>query len=165
MNKPMKSNKGITLVALSIYIISILLIVGILTSIRQYFFNNIDIIKDTARYASAFDKFNSYFVHDVKNNSNAKVEESDDTGNITIIFEDGTTYTYNQNNQGIYRGKVKIAANVTAFKATQKEILINSVKKQIITIEMIIGQSNKTLFNKKIDYTLRYWNTMTNEDR
>lgn len=154
MNR-LKSNKGITLLELSLYIIVILIIMGVLTSIRTFFFKNVDVIEESSRYASSFDKFNNYFVSDVKNNYHVKVETN--PGSTTIIFEDGTTYIYNVADGGIYRGKIKIASNVTAFTVNKKNILINSVQKEVVSINIAIGDSNANLFNKKIDYTLRYW--------
>ena len=48
---------------------------------------------------------------------------------------------------------------------TNKEILEksqglaigNNVDKNILTVQIIIGNSSKTLFNRTIDYTLKYW--------
>ena len=153
----LKSNKGITLIELSIYIIVLSLVIGVLASIRNFFFKNMDIVKETSRYASAFDKFNSYFVKDVKNNNNAKIDSDASTGNLIITFEDGTNYIYNDSDDGIYRGKIKIATNVSAFTASKKTIVINNVEKEIISINIAIGTSNNTMFNKSIDYTLKYW--------
>ena len=36
-------------------------------------------------------------------------------------------------------------------------IVIDNVDKEILTINIIIGDSNKNLINKQIDYTLKYW--------
>ena len=146
-----RNNKGITLFALSIYIIVLMIILGILATVSNFFNNNLEIIKQGARNASSFDKFNVAFVSDVKNNKEAKIE-----GNI-IAFEDGTIYTYNEIDKSIYRGKIKIADNVTYFLPTTKKILVDSTAKQIINVNIIIGESTNTVFNQNINYTLRYW--------
>ena len=150
-----KSVKGITLIELSIYIIILLIVVGLLTSLRNYFYGNIGIIRDTARYASSFDKFNSYFVEDVKSNKQANIESSGN--NMIITFENGSTYVFNDNDNSIYKGKIKIADNVSVFNASKKTIIINNVEKEIISINIVIGTSSNTLFSKTIDYTLKYW--------
>ena len=146
----LKNNKGITLMALSIYIIVLMVIMGLLATMNRFFNKNLDTVQSIAKYAASFDKFNSLFVSDVKNNKAAIV-----SGN-TITFEDGTTYTY-INQEGIYRGKIKIASNVTGFSATSKKIIINNCTKQIISISIIIGDSYDNAFEQNIDYTLRYW--------
>ena len=146
-----KNNKGITLLELSIYIIVLMVIVGLLATTNKFFNKNLGAVQNVARYAASFDKFNSLFVSDVKDNKEAVV-----VGN-RITFEDGTTYTYNQNDKGVYRGKIKIASNVVAFSATSKKIIINNCTKQIININIIIGESLETAFEQNIDYTLKYW--------
>lgn len=148
-----KSEKGITLTALIVYIIVLSIVMGIVTSISTFFYDNIFIIRDSAKYASEFDKFNSFMVIDVKNNTKVNI----DSENKTIIFEDGTTYVYNQNDKGIYRGKVKVATNVSRLECSKKIITVNNIDKQILSIDIVIGNSKRTLVNKQIDYTLRYW--------
>ena len=147
----LKSEKGITLTTLVVYIIVMLIVVGIMSTISTFFYKNLGIVRDSAKYASEFDKFNSYIVKDVKNNTDFKIDDN------IITFEDGTTYVYNAEDEGLYRGKMKIATNVKSFSASKKTIFINSVNKQILTVNIIIGNSSKNLINKQIDYTLKYW--------
>lgn len=154
MNK-FKSNKGITLLTLTIYVITLLIVLGLLSTIRTFFYKNIDIIERSSKYASSFDKFNSNFVSDVKNNQHAKIENTDST--TTITFENGTTYIYNAKDKGIYKGKIKIASEVTAFTANKKNVVIKNIQKEIISINIVIGNSSDNFFNKNIDYTLKYW--------
>ena len=52
---------------------------------------------------------------------------------------------------------MKIASSVTNFTATSKTVVINNTEKEIITIDIAIGSNGKNTFNKKIDYTLKYW--------
>ncbi|MFR7874552.1 MAG: hypothetical protein ACLU33_04910 [Christensenellales bacterium] len=153
--KKFKSDKGITLLALSIYIIAISLILGLLATLNNFFSNNIKVVRDSSKYATSFDKFNSFFVEDVKNSKNAKIETNDN--NITITFDNGSTYFYKDDDGGLYRGKVKIASSVTNFTATSKTVVINNTEKEIITIDIAIGGNGKNTFSKKIDYTLKYW--------
>ena len=148
-----KSEKGITLISLIVYIIVLSITMGIITSISSFFYDNIFIINDSAKYASVFDKLNNFIVTDVKNYKKVNV----DSESNTIIFEDGTTYVYNQSDKGIYRGKVKVASNVSKLACSKKIITVNNIDKQILSIDIVIENSKNTLINKKIDYTLRYW--------
>lgn len=152
-DKYLKSEKGITLLTLSIYIVVMLIVLGIVATINTFFYGNLDIVKNSARYSSEFDKINSSLISDVKKNKHVKV----DNNNKTIIFEDGTTYKYNASDNGIYRGQNKIAANVTYFTVNKRIIVINNIEKEILTINITIGNSKKSLINKQIDYTLKYW--------
>ena len=153
IKKYLKSEKGITLISLTVYIIVLSLVVGIMGTISNFFYGNLNIVKDTAKYSSEFDKFNSSIIADVKLNKHVQV----DSENKTIIFGDGTTYKYNPMDEGIYRGKNKIATHVTYFEASSKTIIVNDVNKEILTINVIIGTSDKKLIDKQIDYTLKYW--------
>lgn len=151
--KYLKSEKGITLISLTVYIIVLSLVVGIMATISNFFYGNLNIVKDTAKYSSEFDKFNNSIIADVKLNKHVQV----DSENKTIIFENGTTYKYNAEDEGIYRGKNKIAIHVKHFEVSSKTIVVNKVNKEILTINVIIGTSDKNLINKKMDYTLKYW--------
>lgn len=144
-----KNQKGITLTALIIYVTAMLMVVGILASISSFFYGNLGILKKSANYAAQFDLFNSYMIGDVKNNKDVKVD------GYTVIFEDGTTYAYE--GDALYRGQEKVATNVTDFEVSKKTITINNVDKNILRIKLTLGNSSKTLFNKNIDYTLKYW--------
>ena len=155
MRDKMKSQNGVTLVQLTIYLIAMLVVIGMMTTLSNFFYGNINIIREASRYAAEFDKFNTHFVKDVESNNEVNITTTD--GQVTIIFEDGTTYTYNSYDEGLYRESVKISTNVKAFTATKKIITINNVDKDIVTVKIIIGNSTQTLFSKQIDYTLKYW--------
>lgn len=149
----LKSEKGITLTSLVVYIMVMLIVLGIMQTVSSFFYGNLNLIRDSAKYASEFDRFNSYIVTDVKNNTKVNADNT----SKTIIFEDGTTYMYNQEDESIYRGQNKIASHVKGFNVSKKTITINNVEKDILTVKIIIGNSEKNLFNKQIDYTLKYW--------
>lgn len=152
-NNNLKSEKGITLISLTVYIIVMLVVIGILETISTFFYSNLGIVKDSAKYASEFDRFNSNIIKDVKNNYKVNVDDT----KKTIIFEDGTTYVYNENDESIYRGNNKVASHVKSFIISKKTITINNVDKDILTVNIVIGGSTKSLFSKQIDYTLKYW--------
>ena len=145
----MKSEKGVTLITLIIYLILLVLVLSILSIVSQYFFGNVNRITDIGKYLSGFNKFNMYFIEDVKNNT-----ETYSVTNNEIIFKDGTTYTFE--NTDIYRNKVKICDNIynVTFSKKDEEDSSNFTKK-IVTVEMTIKSSK--LFNVSHEYVLRYW--------
>lgn len=153
MKNHKKSENGITLIMLTVYIMAIFIVIGTLSAVSNFFYGNIFVLKDSARYAAEFDRFNSSILCDAKANKHVVVNESEKT----IIFEDGTTYKYNEDDNGVYRGKNKIASNVMDFKVSKKTIVIENVDKDILTINIKIGTSDQNVMNKKIDYTLKYW--------
>lgn len=145
----MKSEKGITLTSLIIYIVLLLFVIGILSTISEYFHLNTSYIMEMGKYVSEFDKFNMYFIEDVKNNS-----ELYDITSDKIIFSDGTIYTYSEG--CIYRNKVEICSNIHTCVFTQKdEVDKNNFVKKIINIKLSIKGSK--IFTSDNDYVLKYW--------
>jgi len=144
-----RKESGITLISLIIYIITIMVVIGILSTISKYFYSNVSYISEMGKYVSEYNKFNMYFVKDVKNNT-----EIYSISDNEIVFEDGNIYTYS--NGAIYRNKVKICSNIKQciFKKTE-ETDKNNFTKKIINVNMLIDGSKA--FEGENDYVLRYW--------
>ena len=102
----MKSENGITLTSLVIYIVVATIVIGTMAIVSSFFFSNMNLIKDQDQYAVEFNKFNMFFVNDVKNNKTAQIQANQ------IIFEDGTTYQYSAENKSIYRNNVEVAKQI-----------------------------------------------------
>ena len=150
----MKNEKGVTLAALVIYVIVFSITIALLASLSNYIYSNLDNISSEQISSEEFNKFNTYFVNDVKESKNAYVKN--ENGEIIISFESGTVYTYNKEEKAIYKNKEKIARNIVDFSASIS--VDSSSKKNIIDVTIKTGkdQSNP-IFNKTIKYVLRYW--------
>ncbi len=146
----MKSQKGVTLIALVIYVIVLTIVVSILAMISSFFFSNVNFVKKQANYAPEFNKFNMFFIQDVKQNKNLTI-----TGNV-VKFEDGTEYTFNLDQKAIYRNGKAIAKNVQAAVFTTTTETIRNTTKNIVNVSIAIGNTG-ALFTKEIDYVLKYW--------
>ena len=152
--KNFKSDKGVTLIILTVYIIVMSLVIGSVGLFSTFFSLNISEVRQLSNYSYVFDKFNSNFLQDVKANKKFNINLKE---NI-IVFEDVTMYKYNKADRSIYRGNVKIANKILDFRARRKNIEpINGVNKQVISINMVIGMNDKKVINKQVDYTLKYW--------
>lgn len=144
-----KSEKGITLTSLIIYIILIILIISLLSLVSKNFYNNLGAISESGKYISEFNKFNMYFIEDVKKNS-----EIYSIANDKIVFIDGTVYTFSE--ESIYRNQVKICKNVKSLYFSKRtEIDSNDFEKTIVTVSIII--KGKQPFHTQNDYVLKYW--------
>ena len=64
-----KSQKGITLAALTVYIFIFTLIIGVITTISNSFYANIGDVVDAPKYIAEFNKFTMFFAVDIKNYS------------------------------------------------------------------------------------------------
>lgn len=152
VNKSFKSEKGVTLLALTIYMIVLTAVLGMMTVLSNLFYNNVYTLQDTVENAGDFDTLNSCLITDAKANTSVRVDES----TKTIVFGDDTIYTYNEE-ETIYRGEFKVASHVKYFNVTSSTKTVDNVEKKILTIKIIIGDSTQNLINQTIDYTLKYW--------
>lgn len=144
----MKSDKGVTLISLVIYIAVFTIVVSTMALLSSYFYNNMHLIKDDASYVVEYNKFNMFFIQDVKHNSTATIE------NNVIKFEDGTIYEYKSNS--IYRNDKEIATNVKSATFNLKTYKVENTTKNLILVNLNIGEGEKE-YQKEIEYVLRYW--------
>lgn len=143
----MKSEKGITLTSLVIYVIVATILIGTIATFSSFFFSNIGLIKTQQNYAPEFNKFSMFFVEDVKNNKNAEVTQN------TIKFENGTIYQYTNNK--VYRNGIVITEKVDNLVFSMSTFSVANTTKQIITVKMTVeGKLNSPT---GIEYVLKYW--------
>ena len=148
----MKSEKGITLVSLIIYVIAMLITVTIMTIVTSYFYQNVDVSAEKYTYFSEFTKFESYFSEETTKQGNRIVEinpeNTQDNPNaqknseqVYLILSSGNQYTYIKQNKAIYQNNVKITSGVEDCSITQN--IENG--KQTITITMKIQDKTRNM--------------------
>lgn len=142
----MKSQKGITLISLTIYVIGMTIVIGILATLSTFFYTNTTDIKDIDPITE-YTTFNNHFSEEV-NIPDIKILES---GDDYVVFDNGTQYTFVQENNGIYKNKVKICQNIELCKFEQG---LNDNGNTTIKVTMKI--KNDTMTNRQpIVYTLK----------
>lgn len=147
----MKSEKGITLMTLIIYMIVMCLVISMLALVSNLFYSNTEYINENSKNMSEYNKFNMYFIEDVKNNKDIL-----SISNTEIIFEDGTTYNYKTTpDNSIYRNKVKICSNIAYCNFSQIDETIGDVTKKIINVHVVINGTK--IFETNNQYVLKYW--------
>lgn len=142
----MKSEKGVTLISILIYVIAMIIIVAIMTSLTGYFYNNIDIDTESQDTNKQYTKFNSFFTEEINKSGNIVIESNTESENPYIVFADKNQYTFIKQNKAIYLNQVKIATNIE--KCTFETKIKNG--KNMITITMETGD-----FKKTTEYTIR----------
>jgi len=148
--KVVKSERGITLVALTVYMIAISLVMGVLALISTNYKMNYDYVTERGKYISEFNKFNMFFIADCKNNKNTySVTDSE------VVFEDGTRYTFSKSDSGIYRNEVKICNRITHCEFKKMTTNINNCTKNIISVSIQLG--GEQAFATTTEYVLKYW--------
>lgn len=139
----MKSQKGITLVSLTVYIIVMIIVVAMVTVISSYFYTDIKSVGKNINPLTEYTKFNSFFTEEV-NHPNIKILECETN---YIVFDNGVQYTFIPENQGIYRNRVKIAKEVESCTFEYKIVNGKDV------VEINIKMQNIDL--KNVEYTLK----------
>lgn len=145
----MKSERGITLTALILYVVVAMLTVTAITGLSSFFVSNMNEVKEQEKYAPEFNKFSMFFIGDVKNNNRAVVTDQ------RVEFDDGTIYEYKASEKAVYRNNTKITEKVDSFSFISTTEQVSSTTKQIINVKMSIG--GKVNLKSGIDYTLKYW--------
>lgn len=161
----MKSERGVTLTSLIIYVIAMLITVTIISVITSYFYQNIQ--TSTEKYSSLgeYTRFSSYFSEEVNKDDNKVLEvgniyEKDENGNNKqdedgnniieqhyVAFSSGNQYTYIPSNKAIYQNNVKITSGVE--KCTFEEIIKNG--KTAISVKITIGED----VERTVEYILK----------
>lgn len=147
----MKSENGITVISVTIYIIVLTIMIAILASVSSYFYKNTALTNEDIEPITEFTRFNSYFSDEV-NHGNLKIVRCDTNQEESfIIFGNDVQYIYNKSNKGIFRiindDKVKICKYVDSCEFSAYE------QNEKTKINVNITFENGT--NKNITYTLK----------
>ncbi len=143
----MKSQKGVTLISLTIYIIVMTIVIGIVSLISTYFYQNThDVLKDIEPITE-YTRFSSIFTDEV-NHNNIKILA---WGENYVVFSNGVQYTYIPENKGIYRSQdktqVKVSRGVEACTFNRK--IKNGKEVIAVTVKM------ENTAEKTVEYTLK----------
>lgn len=152
----MKAERGVTLIILSIYVIIFSIIIALLANLSNFIYGNLGGISDSNIDLTEFNKFNMYFIEDVKNNKQVLVQnlaDDNDREFVQIVFADGDAYTYTIGDDAIYKNNQKIASDILDFKAEG----FKKDDKMYVEISVRIGTDDETNYTKTIDYVLKYW--------
>ena len=146
----MKSQKGITLISVSINVIVLLIMVAMISTISTYFFANYNNVSEKVPTLKEYTNFISYFSQDI-NIKGIRVLLCETTidNNIKtsyIIFNNNVQYTFLEENRGVYRNKIKIARNVSDC-----EFLVNNEKNEVTVYISFVGNPE----TKEMTYTIK----------
>ena len=85
----MKSQKGITIISLIIYVMSFFAICGVVAVITNFFHNNTKVLSDEASAYSEYDMLNAYLVKETKQVGNIVTENES-----SLSFQNGNEYIF-----------------------------------------------------------------------
>ncbi len=139
----MKEEKGITLVSLVVYVLVMIIVLGVMSAIITNFYQNTDTMQGNVEEIVEFNKFNIYFLKEVKTANNKVDSVTDDY----ILFASGNSFSISNNE--IYYNNIKICNEV---KSMQISIGKNGdgIDKNIINVSLSFENFNKSI-NYKIE--------------
>ncbi len=143
----MKNEKGITLMALTIYMIIFILVVSIVATLTSYFYTNVMTFDETTKSYSEINKFNMFFLQDIKD-ENISIKKIEGQNSIILYNKENLeTITYKQENNCVYRNGLLIAKNIEDMK-----FQISSENSNIL--EIIIQTAGKNNIAKTMRYAI-----------
>ena len=132
----MKSEKGITLITLTIYVIVMVVMIGIIAIVSGAFMKSMQDANFYNDPIAEYTAFNSYFSEQV-NHPGLKISVCEEN---YIIFSDGVQYSFIPENKGIYKDKVKICRNIDQCTFSKSE----ENGKEVVTVHFVSGGQDRT---------------------
>lgn len=144
----MKSNKGVTLTSLIIYVIGMTIMVSIIATLTSFFYKNID-IGDINSNTTQYTKFTSILSEEVNKKNNSVIDCQSLTDGVSyIVFSSGNQYTFNQESKSVYRNNVKICDNIDTCDFSYTYIDSKyKIKVSFITANIDMTGSNSIVYN------------------
>ena len=141
----MKNQKGITLVSLVLYVIIMTIVLGVMSVILDSFYNNTEAVQGNVQEIVEFNKFNNYFLKEVKKHNN----KVDSISNEYILFKSGNSFSLL--NDAVYYNSIKICDNVQRLQFTLvKDNEDEEDEYSIISVTLLFAHFSKTM-NYKIE--------------
>ncbi len=147
----LRSNRGVTLTSLVIYIVGLVIVIALMGNFTGYFYKNIKDVTISQSAEEQFSKFLSYITKDANSDNLIYVQSgANDKDCVVFKFKDGTEHQYIIQDQSIYYINVddqndkKILLCEKVSVSTVKAFSYNDKK---IDINFNIGDANfsKTL--------------------
>lgn len=154
----MKEEKGITMVSLAIYIVVMTLTIAVMGSIITNFYKNTDTIQGEVKEIIEFNKFNIYFLKEIKMDNNridsvsySEPKAGEKAGEevseeLYILFTSGNAFSIKDGK--IYYNNIKICENLKKVQISFGKNG-NKLDRTIINVTL-----NFKTFNKSISYKM-----------
>ena len=157
----MKSQKGITMASLGVYIVVSIIVVATLATIMANYKNSIKTMDNDAEYSSEYNKFNLYFLEEVKKPENSSMERANSIGTKeneynSIKFKTGNEFMYKIKEEILYLNKstgekIKLIKNVKKCTFEFNDIDHEANGKNVIRVDIQIGETTPKEYNYVLD--------------
>lgn len=157
----MKSQKGITMASLGVYIVVSIIVVATLATIMANYKNSIKTMDNDAEYSSEYNKFNLYFLEEVKKPENSSMERANSIGTKeneynSIKFKTGNEFMYKIKEEILYLNKstgeeIKLIKNVKKCTFEFNDIDHEANGKNVIRVNIQIGETTPKEYTYVLD--------------
>lgn len=139
----MKSNKGVAMTSLIIYILGLIIVAGIIGSFSTYFYNRANLMIEKNTSEEQYSKVLSYLTKDINSNNITSVStaENEEEDFLIIEFADGTEHQYINKNGCIYYIKVGNSDNkkIALCKDVKNEEKVFEYTDETIKINLLLN--------------------------
>lgn len=142
----MKKESGVTLNSLVIYIIVMITVIGIMSSVTTMFYTNVKDLDANSIEISKYNDFNNYFIKEIKSHGNS-IDTIGNDGDY-ILFKSGNSFSYKNNN--IYYNDLKIVSGVKNMSFAYYEDQQQNVSHDIVTVNIAFDKYTKQM-NYKVE--------------
>ena len=136
----MKSEKGVSLVSLIIYLIAMTTVVAIVTRVSTYFYKNVNSVESNIDQNEQYVKFNAYITKEISTVNN-KIDKIGDEGTLVVFAKTCNQYMFKDGS--IYMNKVKICSKINDCKF---EAIGNNKDKLKITLSIDGGKTYTNIY-------------------
>lgn len=157
----MKSQKGITMASLGVYIVVSIIVVATLATIMANYKNSIKTMDNDAEYLSEYNKFNLYFLEEVKKPENSSMERANsirtkENEYNSIKFKTGNEFMYKIKEEILYLNKstgekIKLIKNVKKCAFEFNDIDHEANGKNVIRVNIQIGETTPKEYTYVLD--------------
>lgn len=145
----MKQEKGITLVSLIMYVAVMIIVLAVMSSVITNFYKNNQSLDARVEEILEFNKFNTYFLKEIKlYNNNIDSIKSED-GKTYILFSSGNSFLFDMNK--IYYNNLEICDDVKNLDL-EYGASYNDKNEKIQDKSIIKVTLNFETFSKTINY-------------
>lgn len=149
----MKSQKGITMISLILYVTSFVAVTTVVAGVTTFFYSNMKIMDTGIGSNSSYNKFNLYLLNECKKADVSLYAWKDiklstgetsrlstvptDNSFITFLNSDGTknSFIYDSTNKNVYYNSIKLCENVNDFQIKIDETTGKDVLTILINID------------------------------
>lgn len=149
----LKSNKGITLTSLVIYVIVLLIVIGLMSGFSGYFFKNANIITVKENYEEQYTRFLAYLIKDASSDQLYFVKTDPENNYLILKYKDGSQhqYVYSDKSKSIYYINVSETAPKKILLCSKVTDLTMAYSTNILQVNMTINGRN---YEKKINISI-----------